>query len=476
MRNSKIVRLLGALTEEEVPDFIKFIESSFFNPSKKVAIFGKYLLKYHSNFEEGKISKLQIMKAVAGSVDADLKLLSYWATDLVKLVEAFIVYRYQKAQIQLGQIALMQRFAETNMDVYYSQAKRKFEEFQTTKAQHNEMFYYNLMKAAEIDNGLFVKKRKRENNESLQSAVNNLDWFYLSLKLKYACEAINRQMVLSGTYHLNLIDDIVVFIEKYDGELPAQVLIYYNIYNSLIKPNEEEYFAQLKLLLAQNSELFAPNDSRNMYLYAINYCVAKINSGKSLFVNELLNIYKQGLQQNILLEDGFISPWSYQNIVGVAIRANEFNWAKEFIYEYKKHLHPKFKNNAFNYNLASYHFSTASFDKAQDYLLKIDPNDTNYAIGGRVLLMKIYLENKEYEALESLLNSFRNYLHRNSKMSARMRKLYLNTIKFVKKLNNVHIRDFKKLHHIKKQVEATDNLADRKWMLSKINGYLKFEI
>jgi len=476
LKNSKIVKLLGTLSEDEVGDFIKFIESNFFNTNQKVANFGKYLLQFHPNINEANISKAQIIKVLSKSTKGDHKLLSYWASDLVKLLEKFVIYQYQNTQAQTGQIALMERYAEANLDVYYKQAKQKFDEFQLNQAEHNEMYYFNLMKAAEIDNMLFLKKRKRDNNESLQQAINNLDWFYLALKLKYACETANRQMVLSGSYSLKLINDIIKFIENYEGKLPAQILIYYNIYNSLIKPTEEGYFNELKLLLAENSKLFAVKDSRNMYLYAINYCVSKINSGSTDYVDELLTIYKQSLQQNILLEDEMISPWSYQNIVGAAIRANEFDWAKEFIYKYKKHLHPKFKNNAFHYNLASYHFSVSNLSKAQDYLLKVDYNDTNYVIGTRVLLMKIYFENKEYEALESLLNAFRNYLHRNSKMSARMRKLYLNTIKYVKKLNNVHVRDFKKLHHIKKQIETTDNLADRKWMLSKIDSYLKFEV
>lgn len=49
--------------------------------------------------------------------------------------------------------------------------------------------------------------------------------------------------------------------------------------------------------------------------------------------------------------DGYLSPWTYKNIVIAALRAGEFEWTEQFIKSYKNKLNEKFRINAFNYNM-----------------------------------------------------------------------------------------------------------------------------
>ena len=50
------------------------------------------------------------------------------------------------------------------------------------------------------------------------------------------------------------------------------------------------------------------------------------------------------------------------------------------------------------------------------------------------------------------------------------RENYLNLIRFVKKIIRLGFRDEKKLKELKKEIESTGRLAEREWLLDKLDS------
>ena len=118
--------------------------------------------------------------------------------------------------------------------------------------------------------------------------------------------------------------------------------------------------------------------------------------------------------------------------------------------------------------MAKVYFHTGQHEKVIDQLREVEYKTLNYALEGKLMLLKTYYELKEYRALESLMDSFRIYLHRNRVISRDVKQQYLNVLRFVKKLAYAAPYDTKNLEKIKKQIHNCKALADKKWILEKL--------
>ena len=81
-----------------------------------------------------------------------------------------------------------------------------------------------------------------------------------------------------------------------------------------------------------------------------------------------------------------------------------------------------------NYNLVDLYYYKKELGKALEYLHKVEYSDVFYALNSKEMLLKIYYEMNEEEALHNLLASFRIYLKRNKLISDNIRLPYQNFI------------------------------------------------
>ncbi|HFC00061.1 MAG TPA: hypothetical protein ENJ53_04570 [Phaeodactylibacter sp.] len=89
-------------------------------------------------------------------------------------------------------------------------------------------------------------------------------------------------------------------------------------------------------------------------------------------------------------------------------------------------------------------------------------------MGGRLMLLKTYYELKEFDALESLLDSYRIYLIRNKLISKKVRQQLMNGIRFTRKLASLAPYDKAGLQKVKNQIDSCKALAAKKWLLEKV--------
>jgi hypothetical protein len=100
-------------------------------------------------------------------------------------------------------------------------------------------------------------------------------------------------------------------------------------------------------------------------------------------------------------------------------------------------------------------------------LLSIEYSDTLWNLAAKFMLVKIYFETKEYEALVGLLNTFKVYLFRQKKIGYHKER-YKNIIKFSEKLYaNIDVSKSKKLK-LKHEIEQVADLPDKEWFLEML--------
>lgn len=205
-----------------------------------------------------------------------------------------------------------------------------------------------------------------------------------------------------------------------------------------------------------------------MYAYAQNYCIKRINSGNQDYLQELFGLYKTTLDRKIVFDGKYISPWTYKNIVGVALRVEEYNWVEKFIHEYKEYVSPELRENAFAFNLASFYFNKGKFDKALELLRNVEFTDIVYSLDSKAMLLRIYYELKEMEPLWSLLDSFQVYLRRNKLVSDSQKAIYMNLIQFVKEATRIRKGDKDAVNKLKDKIEKIKQVAYSQWLKKKV--------
>ncbi|MCK6695265.1 MAG: hypothetical protein L6Q97_24585, partial [Thermoanaerobaculia bacterium] len=74
----------------------------------------------------------------------------------------------------------------------------------------------------------------RQSDDHLQEASDQLDFFYLTEKLKYACAMLNNQAIISSAYQFHFVEEVRRFVESHPlpPEAPG-VAVYFRIFQML---------------------------------------------------------------------------------------------------------------------------------------------------------------------------------------------------------------------------------------------------
>lgn len=461
MKNSKLLELIQSFDPANMRQFREFVASPYFNKNQTLVALAAYLESLAPEFAPDKIKKELVCKHLFPNEPFDQKKIAYLMNYLLKLGERFLaIQRYQQEEVLMDYHTLDQ-FVERKLTKHYKYLSQKTEqrlnESSTKDGQH--YYYQYLLNKAATD--YFYSQQVRKFDPSLQRVSDKLDQFYFFHKLKYSCEMRNRQAIITAEYHLTFVDELRNYLLEEENIDPL-IEIYLRIYLSISFSEEEEHFEKLMQLIEQYADTIDHKTRREIYLYALNYCAPKIRKGKEKYLPIMLNLYIKGIENKSLFDGGYLSHWTYSNVVKLALRLQRFEWTETFIKEQALRLPPQVREGTEHYNLAELFYHKKDFDAVLDHLNLLHFTDLQHHLGSRVILLKTYYELAEEESLLSLLSSFSVYLRRNKKISTPMKKTYLN---FCNLLHQLLRRNPKKWEVLGEEINQTQPLAEKTWLL-----------
>lgn len=465
MRNSKIIDLLSSFSPTEVKHFKSFLESPYFNKKSGLLPFYDYIIAHYPDFESEQLEKENVFEALFKEEVFEDKKIRYMMSDLAKLVERFLTIQFYEKDKERVNLDLLTCYLERDQDKHYLILKSKVEKDLTEVLEEESEIHLKRMRFADLEELHFEQQRKRRFDENIQIASNELDRYYFIKKLKYSCGMQDRQQFLSAAYQDNLTDEFLSFVEENAFLGSSVIKSYYAILLALKKDLDDKYFYQLKNILKDEADHIPNKELKEIYFYAINFCARKIRLGQDKFLSEALELYQKGIEQQILVQKGVLSPWTFTNVVKLALRLKQYDWIEQFIRRNGKKLPENFRQNAMNYNLAELFYYRKSFSEALDHLNRVKFSDLNYYLGSRVMLIKIYFEQEEEQALLSQLAAFTMFLKRNKEISIHLKRTYLN---FCNLLFSILKRNPKKLPQLEEKIERTSPLTDKVWLLQQL--------
>ena len=297
--------------------------------------------------------------------------------------------------------------------------------------------------------------------------MRSLDTFYLINKLRYSAAILHYKQFLNLSDESILLPEILEQLRVKPVDAPV-VEMYHQVILTLMEPDEESHFTRLKQLLFTHTSLLQTDSQSEIFAFALNYCIRKINKGRADYQTEIFELYKDAIKRDLLLIDGIMTPWDYKNIVTIGLRNKAYKWTDAFIESHIGKLKKKEQNNAYTFNRARYYFATGKYDKVLDLLQNVEYSDIFYLLDSKTTLMKSYYEMGEYHPLQSLKESFRILLRRKKLISEQNRVNYGNFARFAMKLYRCDVKNKTQMTSLKKAIEGTANIADKAWILDKL--------
>ena len=191
-----------------------------------------------------------------------------------------------------------------------------------------------------------------------------------------------------------------------------------------------------------------------------------MNEGERQFAREGLDIYKDALHQEALFVDGYLSRFTFFNIVTKALVCEEFDWTESFINSFQQHLEKKHQETSASYSMARLEYHRKNYDNALQLLQKADYEDLLQNLQAKALIAKIFFESEEIEVLLSHLDAMEQFIRRR-KVIGYHQELFRNFILILKK--RIDIPQFEKEQRIqlKVDIENTRAVAERSWLLKQ---------
>jgi hypothetical protein len=474
MYSGKLFLWLDSLTKAEKSRLKDFVNSPFFNKNEDPSRF----LTIIYDDEERKLTKVKVYQALFPGKNYDARKITDQVYYLTRLVEQFLSLQKFIADPILQNINLLSESLDRSIEKMALSTSSEVEVQLRETTYRDQVYYYqDYLFQTELDK-FYIGKEKVKRDESLQKKTDSLDLFYISTKLRDCCEMLNRNQIMQSSYEMPMLINIKGYVEEflYDfGKYPA-IGIYYHILLMLQNPEKEVHFQELTSLLEINHALFPENELQDMYNYARNYCIRKINAGDNEYYRPLFEISKKLIDTGLIQSGKYITQRDYKNIVSNALRIGEFDWTLAFINDYKLKISPENRQNAYAYNLANYYYETKDYTKSVRLLRDVEFTDVYYNLGAKTMLLKIYFERDEDELFLAMAAAFKIYLTRNKLINEQTYLNYNNLLSYTRKafylknrLPYQRKKDFgKKVVELITKVENTKNIVNKKWLAGQI--------
>jgi len=470
MKDSRLWVLLETLCKKEMREFRKFTRSPFFNQREDVVQLYDYLvecLTLHKVVPTKRQVFLQVYDRQKGDYD-DHKVRLIMSF-LFKLMERYLLVKELLSEEVKTKTRLAEIYRKRDLPAHSQRCLKEVVSLQKKRLCCDADSYEDSYRL-HLEKYHFASVNNRMNDVNLQAVSDNLDIAYISRKLRHACLSLSHQAVSQTEYDFGFLSEIISFVKRKNLHSIPTIGVYFFGYQAFTEPSKLDYFRQFKELILEKGEQFHREEVGDLYILAINFCIKRYNEGNADYLKEEFDLYKEGLKKGYLNRNGYLSRFSYLNAVTVGLVLRDFEWVESCIFDFRDALEAPYRESAFSFNLARLEYERKHYDAALRLLQKSEYKDLLLNLAAKTVLLKIYFEITEWDALSSHLEAMKMFIRR-KKVMGYHRENYLNTIKFTKKLVELNPADKEKKVKLLAEIEAAKAVAEKRWLIHQLNQF-----
>ena len=453
--------LIQSFDKRELREARKWLASPYFNQREDLRQLFELLTD-----KRGVLNRAQIWMKLFPGQDYDDQHLRLLLSYLYRALEQFLLQQTLEEYEWHVRHLLLMAYRKRGLERHFTKTYHKQQqELNQTNQSHPEYYLARYWQEQAFFQQQASTERTREHN--LQNMEDVLTIAFLSMKLRQACWLLAHEAVYKASYQISMEEAIIQTAQKEDYLKYPAIAVYYYCYHMLKEPDNTQHFVHFRTHLFEQVNRFPQEEIRDLFLLAINFCIRQINRTAEDYLQEALELYEKGLTAGLLLENGVLSRFTYNNIAGIALRLQRLDWVEQFLYDYRLLLAKDQQEAAYSLNAARVSFLKKDYQQAIAYLQRADYKDFINNMVAKTILLKCYYELDEYDLLDYHLKTMRSFLRRKRRMGYHQQN-YKNIVSFAFRLLSLKPGDKAAKSQLKQGIELTEPLTERKWLLKKV--------
>lgn len=487
MHNSKLIRILQAFSADEIKDFRKFIDSSYFNKEGAyiVRVYDE-LKKYYPGFGAEYAAKEKIFKKLYKDKAYNDSIMRKAGSSLIKLAEEYLKYKAFKESETESELFYLGKLREKRIEKLFESSSLALEKsIKDPEGSVDSEYFRNRyrLELEKINYFLDYSHLISKQQQSMQSVqrylvydclVNLLDIGFnilVGITTMYKGE---KNLVLQLLDRIDL-DSAGNMLKDNDPELYPVFNLFYKRYLGFKNFEDDNYYFEYKKIALENLKYLTWENQFTIFISLQNICARKFIEGKRYFKTELHEVHKEMLSRGLYVQqkDDYMNLHTYRNIVLTASNLQKNEWIIEFMEQYIGKLLPEQRESLSAWTKALVLYNTGKFAEALKELqsVKNDHFLTKHEI--KALTMKMFYELDEFEPGISFAESYRKMVQNDKTYAEIHRNSYTNfSILYLKLIKLKADKNYREAELLKLEIEKT--VANSKeWLLEKVNDLIE---
>jgi len=481
VKKNKVIAQLIALPDKELRLFGKFVRNPANNKKDSVTRLYQFVAKNHPNYDDRKFSKTHCFLYVFPELKQQYEKLNGKADELVSkklknplydlknLIEDFIIQQELTLQTHEKTILLIKGLFKRQMHEKAFQLIDK--ELKRLESMVGDDFYHHFYQfqlcELKLNNNIDKVNPSAENWKKLH---NSLDLFIIHSKLTTGYAVRNISKLYGDNFIILFFEEAKKAVESsHIKNMNCSIHFYAKISNLTGSSSLEDYL-KVRNFYFENLYKFPNKAIQEPLVYLLNYCMKIYEAGNKIFLEEMFKLYKFGLENQLLLQNGNLSTGDFKNVVVLATTLCKLEWAKQFVSQYADLLNEKDKGNITSLCNAQIECGKQNFKEVLSILRDVEFNDVYDNLMSRSLTLRAYYNLSEWDALEFFLEAYLKFVKRNTGLSEEVKTSFYNMIKFTKILIQAHFKNITKKQLVEK-LDSYSSVHNKNWLSLKINEF-----
>ena len=444
MEASKAIKLLKLLDEEELKRLLKFLKSPFYNANPRIIKLYEYLRKYHPDYSSPKLKKEKVFAKLFPDRVFDYSKFSNLLSDFSQLLEEYLIVIESKKDDFQRQQLLNKSFGRRNAHALFDKKTHQLLA-QLEEQPYRDIEYYERSKSLLHDYYFHIQTKKDGAAKDYPiKTMEQLDKQFLLEKWRLSVELLSRKTIYSLDYDMEWLFESLLKNKKLPKEKVSLFILYSNLVR-LLKDGKFNDFFLVKELFKEGYLGFSKDDQFFIFQQLLNYSIKQINKGERDFYGETFDLYKLGIEMNVLFDNGEITERTFYNIITLSSSLKEFYWTTNFIETYQHYLKEEIRSSVRILSYAILNFEKKEFNRTIHLLNTYPFKNALQELKARSITIRswyeLYLKDQDnYELLIAQIEAFEKFLIRNQLIAARRVSLYQNFLKMLRRITNYHLQ------------------------------------
>jgi hypothetical protein len=481
--------ILKCIKKDEKTEFIRFLESPYFNTNKNVVKLFKLLLNFNNDFELTDVQNEKIFKNIYGNKNFNHYELDNLFSKLLHAAENFFKQKGFESSNILENACLFDELSSRNALKLLERTIKEAEKKHISYRNSTEDYFINKFRLETAKYNYLALQGKIKGKKEINYEIDCVNKATKYQIINFILSVIKGHIIAlnySESFNLDIKDNLIYrFIiqpdfkkilnncirDKEYSEYKFILEIYYNLYMIYFSKNKTNHYKKFKTFIEIHRQKINNDELTFLYGRLVDFCVEK-NTVE--YREELFGIHI------VMLENGYYETQAgkyitvdlWRNILINCKRLHKIDRLEMLVKKNKNKLHPSYRQNMEFFSLAEINFEKKQFEKSLINIEKVDKDYYFLRLDINNLKLKLFYELNYDDSCKDLIDNYKHTL-RDKNIPAGRKKLHKNFITSVMKLIKLREKpNFDALVLLQKDIE-NNRSVNKDWLLEKLDLQIK---